>query len=41
MCQVDDDTTVRLGLCFVAGLQTEHGERILAERERFPFAEPR
>ena len=39
ICQVDDDTTIRLGPCFVAGLQHEHGDRILAERGRRAFTD--
>jgi len=36
-CRVVSDDTVRLGLCVVNGLRQEHGEKIVAERERTPF----
>jgi error-prone DNA polymerase len=37
-CQVVSDDTVRLGFCVVNGLRKEHGERLVAERERAVFA---
>ncbi len=36
-CTVIDDLTVRLGLCVVKGLRTEHGTELVAERKRVPF----
>jgi error-prone DNA polymerase len=36
-CRVVSDDTVRLGLCVVNGLRSEHGEKIVAERERAAF----
>jgi error-prone DNA polymerase len=37
-CQVVSDDTVRLGFCVVNGLREEHGEVLVAERERAAFA---
>jgi error-prone DNA polymerase len=37
-CSVISDDTVRLGLCVVNGLRKEHGEALVAERERLAFA---
>jgi error-prone DNA polymerase len=34
---VVSDDTVRLGFCVVNGLRKEHGEGLVAERERVPF----
>jgi len=36
-CTVVSDDTVRLGFCVVNGLRKEHGERLMAERERAAF----
>ncbi|MEY2564427.1 MAG: error-prone polymerase [Verrucomicrobiota bacterium] len=36
-CRVISDDTVRLGLCVVNGLRSEHGEKIVAERQRAAF----
>jgi error-prone DNA polymerase len=36
-CTVDDDHTIRLGLCYTRGLRQEDGLRIVAERGRRPF----
>ena len=36
-CQVVSDDTVRLGFCVVNGLRKEHGEVLVAERERVAF----
>jgi error-prone DNA polymerase len=38
LCTVGADDSLRLGLCFVRGLNQEEGERIVAERNRAPFA---
>src|SRR6476646_4513791 len=38
VCTVVSDDTVRLGFCVVNGLRKEHGEALVAERERAPFA---
>jgi error-prone DNA polymerase len=37
-CTVVSDDTVRLGFCVVNGLRKEHGEALVAERERVSFA---
>jgi error-prone DNA polymerase len=37
VCTVVSDDTVRLGFCVVNGLRKEHGEALVAERERLPF----
>jgi error-prone DNA polymerase len=37
-CTVVTDDTVRLGFCLVNGLRKEHGEALVAERERASFA---
>ena len=37
LCTVGDDDTLRLGLCYVRGLQTTDGHRIVAERLRGSF----
>src|SRR5256714_8763203 len=37
-CTVVSDDTVRLGFCVVNGMRKEHGEALVAERERAPFA---
>lgn len=37
-CTVLDEGTVRLGLCIVNGLRKEHGQRVIVERQRAPFA---
>jgi error-prone DNA polymerase len=37
-CTVVSDDTVRLGFCVVNGLRKEHGEALVAERERAAFA---
>jgi error-prone DNA polymerase len=37
-CTVEDDQTIRLGLCVVNGLQREHGALIVLERLKMPFA---
>ena len=37
-CKVVSDDTVRLGFCVVNGLRKEHGEELVAERERAAFA---
>jgi error-prone DNA polymerase len=37
LCTVVSDDTVRLGFCVVNGLRKEHGEALVAERERAPF----
>jgi error-prone DNA polymerase len=36
-CQVVSDDTVRLGLCVVNGLRSEHGEKLVAERGQLAF----
>jgi len=36
-CTVVSDDTVRLGFCVVSGLRKEHGEALVAERQRAPF----
>ena len=36
-CKVVSDDTVRLGFCVVNGLRKEHGEALVAERERASF----
>jgi error-prone DNA polymerase len=38
VCTVISDDTVRLGFCVVNGMRKEHGEALVAERERAPFA---
>jgi error-prone DNA polymerase len=38
LCSVVSDDTVRLGFCVVNGLRKEHGEGLVAEREREAFA---
>ncbi|MEY2521100.1 MAG: error-prone polymerase, partial [Verrucomicrobiota bacterium] len=38
LCSVVSDDTVRLGFCVVNGLRKEHGEGLMAERERAAFA---
>jgi error-prone DNA polymerase len=38
LCAVGDDNSLRLGLCYVRGLNQADGERIVAERKRQPFA---
>jgi error-prone DNA polymerase len=38
LCTVGEDGTLRLGLCFVRGLNKEDGQRIVAERTLAPFA---
>ena len=38
LCTIGDDDTLRLGLCFVRGLTRADSERVLAERQRAPFA---
>src|ERR1041385_9518271 len=38
LCTVVSDDTVRLGFCIVNGMRKEHGEALVAERERAPFA---
>ncbi|MGA3171980.1 MAG: error-prone DNA polymerase [Chthoniobacteraceae bacterium] len=37
-CAVEGDEVLRLGLCYVRGLRREDGERIVAERQKAPFA---
>src|SRR5213075_2838103 len=37
-CTVVSDDTLRLGFCVVNGLRKEHGEALVAERERASFA---
>ena len=37
VCTVLSDDTVRLGFCIVNGMRKEHGEALVAEREREPF----
>jgi error-prone DNA polymerase len=37
-CVVEGDDILRLGLCYVRGLRREDGERIVAERQKTPFA---
>lgn len=37
VCTIVSDDTVRLGFCVVNGLRKEHGETLVAERERAPF----
>ena len=37
VCTVVSDDTVRLGFCVVNGLRKEHGEALVAERERLAF----
>jgi error-prone DNA polymerase len=37
VCTVLSDDTVRLGFCVVNGMRKEHGEALVAERERIPF----
>src|SRR3954470_24856403 len=36
-CTVISDDTVRLGFCVVNGMRKEHGEALVAERQRAPF----
>jgi error-prone DNA polymerase len=38
LCTVVSDDTVRLGFCVVNGMRKEHGEALVAERARAPFA---
>ncbi len=38
LCHVVSDDTVRLGFCVVNGMRQEHGEALVAERERVAFA---
>jgi error-prone DNA polymerase len=38
LCAVVSDDTVRLGFCVVNGLRKEHGEALVAERQRVAFA---
>jgi error-prone DNA polymerase len=38
LCTVISDDTIRLGFCVVNGMRKEHGEALVAERERAPFA---
>jgi error-prone DNA polymerase len=38
LCTVGDDDSLRLGLCYVKGLNRAEGECILAERRERPFA---
>ena len=38
LCSVVSDDTVRLGLCVVNGMRKEHGEKLVAERERMAFS---
>jgi error-prone DNA polymerase len=38
LCTVGPDDTLRLGLCYVRGLAPHDGQRIVAERQRAPFA---
>ena len=38
LCDVVSDDTVRLGFCVVNGMRQEHGERLVAERERAAFS---
>jgi len=38
LCSVVSDDTVRLGFCVVNGLRKEHGEMLVAERDRAAFA---
>src|SRR5436853_469286 len=38
VCTVVSDDTLRLGFCVVNGLRKEHGEALVAERERASFA---
>jgi error-prone DNA polymerase len=37
-CTIDDDTTMRIGLCYVKGLGEAAAQRLLAERASKPFA---
>jgi error-prone DNA polymerase len=37
LCSVVSDDTVRLGFCVVNGMRKEHGEKLVAERERAAF----
>ncbi|HVF72208.1 MAG TPA: error-prone DNA polymerase [Chthoniobacterales bacterium] len=37
LCTVLSDDTIRLGFCVVNGMRKEHGEAVVAERERAPF----
>jgi error-prone DNA polymerase len=37
-CAVENDETLRLGLCYVRGMRREDGERIVDERQKAPFA---
>jgi error-prone DNA polymerase len=37
LCTVGADDSLRLGLCYVRGLSSEDGARIVAERKRRPF----
>ena len=37
-CTLEDDRTVRLGLCVVQGWQRSHGETMLAQRSTRPFS---
>ncbi|MDX2080092.1 MAG: error-prone DNA polymerase [Terrimicrobiaceae bacterium] len=37
-CRVEDDGSLRLGLCLVRGLDRATGERLVTERTRQPFA---
>jgi error-prone DNA polymerase len=38
LCTVISDDTVRLGFCVVNGMRKEHGQKLVAERERVAFA---
>jgi len=38
LCTVGEDDSLRLGLCYVRGLNQVDGERIVSERRREPFA---
>lgn len=37
LCTVQEDLSVKLGLCYIRTLSREEGERIVAERNRQPF----
>ncbi|MEO6739860.1 MAG: error-prone DNA polymerase, partial [Chthoniobacteraceae bacterium] len=38
ICTVGEDGTLRLGLCYIRGVESADGTRIIAERTRRPFA---
>lgn len=37
LCTIGEDDSLRLGLCYVRGLSSAEGQRIVAERQKLPF----